>query len=623
MAATTTIAASLLHKATAVRLLAVRSSVGAVLPPPPPRLTRRRNYLRRKLLKTLTKPSSETLNLTQTPAGESETAVREFEFEASPIARGSENSEAAKPVFDAVEESEASSPDAKASDFAEVSVSEASGVVEASPSGLGWVSARSVVRFGACFVGIFILQAIVRALVVDSADSSDDKRRRRRSDGEEVGIDGKVNPFREKLEMKNGALLYVNEAEMEKKIAEITMMAMEAKERERKNSGEGYLGSDEEEGDSDDEVEDDGSRAKSGIEREIDGRLTRVRRGLDTVRENSQVMNVNFLNKPKQDDAEKVKNNVLGEKEEDKMLMFEKKYKFRSGDSSKPRDKPKGFQGSDRIGRNGSISGKANGFSKKAVRVDMESSSDLKREVLKISDGDDIKKTAKALSQFQDPKKDSGDESLGMDLKKDIEVNVEQNKGNVQESTAEQSADKVTRPRMSENIDSQNIVIGGGKTKTSRKNVVPQSNGRSKGRRVGSTPSSSRGDSKKTDAGSDLWWLNLPYLFAIAMHQAYGDEGERGFYSLKTICDDPTQTHASYTVLFQDRGDAHNFSHILESFFEELEDISISVIPLPIKELNDAVKSQTKKVIAVRKGQLRLYAGQPLDEVETALRSLV
>lgn len=618
MAAAPTIAASLLPKANAARLPVVRSSVVAVPPSPPTRLTRRRNYLRRKLLKTLTKPTPETLTLTQTPAEDSETGVREFEFEAppEPIARDSENSAAAKPGFDSVEESEASSSDAKGSDIVEVSVSEGSGVVEASPSGLGRVSARTVVRFGACFVGIFILQAIVRALVVDSADSIGDKRRRRRSNREEVGINGKVNPFREKLEMKN-------EAEMEAKIAEIRMMAMEAKERERKNSGDGYLGLDDEEDDSDDEVEDDGSRAKSGIEREIDGRLTRVRRGLDTVREKSQAMNVNFLSKPKQEDADKGKKNVLGEKEEDKMLMFEKKYRFRSGDSSKPRDKPKGFQGSDRIGRNGSISGKANGFSKKAVRVDMESSSDLKREASKTEDGDDIKKTAEASSQFQAPKKDSGDESLRMDLKKNIEENVEQNKGNVQECTAEQIVDKVTQLRMSENIDSQNIVIEGGKTKTSRKNVVPQSNGRSKGRRVGSTPSSSRGDSKKTDAGSDLWWLNLPYLFAIAMQQAYGDKGEGGFYSLKTISDDPTLTHASYTVLFQDRGDAQNFCHLLESFFEELEDISISVIPLPIKELNDAVKSQTKKVIAVRKGQLRLYAGQPLDEVEMALRSLV
>ena len=41
------------------------------------------------------------------------------------------------------------------------------------------------------------------------------------------------------------------------------------------------------------------------------------------------------------------------------------------------------------------------------------------------------------------------------------------------------------------------------------------------------------------------------------------------------------------------------------------------------QELDEAVKAGELKLIVVRKGQLHLYAGQPLAEAETALRSLL
>ena len=43
----------------------------------------------------------------------------------------------------------------------------------------------------------------------------------------------------------------------------------------------------------------------------------------------------------------------------------------------------------------------------------------------------------------------------------------------------------------------------------------------------------------------------------------------------------------------------------------------------PFQELKERVSSHTLKVIVVKKGQLKLYAGQPLPDVEMALRSLV
>lgn len=42
-----------------------------------------------------------------------------------------------------------------------------------------------------------------------------------------------------------------------------------------------------------------------------------------------------------------------------------------------------------------------------------------------------------------------------------------------------------------------------------------------------------------------------------------------------------------------------------------------------LQELSEAVESNELKLIVVRKGQLQLYAGQPLAEVETVLRSLM
>lgn len=39
----------------------------------------------------------------------------------------------------------------------------------------------------------------------------------------------------------------------------------------------------------------------------------------------------------------------------------------------------------------------------------------------------------------------------------------------------------------------------------------------------------------------------------------------------------------SYTVAFQDRGDATNFCYLLESFFEGLGDVSADVVPLTIQ----------------------------------------
>lgn len=41
------------------------------------------------------------------------------------------------------------------------------------------------------------------------------------------------------------------------------------------------------------------------------------------------------------------------------------------------------------------------------------------------------------------------------------------------------------------------------------------------------------------------------------------------------------------------------------------------------QEFDEAVESHGMEVVVVKKGQLKLYAGQPLSDVEMALRSLI
>lgn len=42
-----------------------------------------------------------------------------------------------------------------------------------------------------------------------------------------------------------------------------------------------------------------------------------------------------------------------------------------------------------------------------------------------------------------------------------------------------------------------------------------------------------------------------------------------------------------------------------------------------LQELTEAVNSDALKLLVVRKGQIRLYAGQPLTQVEAEIRSLL
>ncbi|KAG6505322.1 uncharacterized protein LOC121986005 isoform X1 [Zingiber officinale] len=118
------------------------------------------------------------------------------------------------------------------------------------------------------------------------------------------------------------------------------------------------------------------------------------------------------------------------------------------------------------------------------------------------------------------------------------------------------------------------------------------------------------------------WWLKLPYVLGILLRRGSNGRGPEGLYSLEA---NPSlgEESASYTIVFQDRGDAMNFCFLLESFFEDLGDVSADVVPLTIQELTEVLNLDALKLLVLRKGQIRLYAGLPLTEVETEIRSLL
>ncbi|CAN6468544.1 unnamed protein product [Victoria cruziana] len=119
-----------------------------------------------------------------------------------------------------------------------------------------------------------------------------------------------------------------------------------------------------------------------------------------------------------------------------------------------------------------------------------------------------------------------------------------------------------------------------------------------------------------------LWWLSLPYVHVILLHRGVGDTRSKGLYSLKQHHSADSDAVGSHIIAFQDRGDATNFCSLLECFFKDLDDAYADVVPLSIKELKGEVKSDSMNVKVVRKGELKLYVGQPLEEVERKLRSL-
>lgn len=471
---------------------------------------------------------------------------------------------------------------------------------------VGKFSARSVLKYGAYFIGLFVFQTICTVWILGNANSDAVK---------DVDLDSSDSNNRKQNSSDNiEKRLFGSDSELEKKIEEIRAMAREARRSEANvKSGK--------EGGEDDEIDEESvvSKRRIGIEKEIGAKLSKLQKRLNS---NSNLAYVDKLGK-----ANKVEDRVdrdnSDSKEADGTLMFKKKLKFKSP-STKLRNGPKGFGGT-RDRTSNVANGKKSDLTSVATTIGVNGSvgGDNGVELLEFEekgDREDSDFPDNGTWEEDDERKSCVQESLS-DL-----GNAERRNGVVQKTNSERSSVEVEKLQQSirlETQQSQKFTNGNdGTTLTSDKHAVSSINGSSKHREVGNESLANKFREKRPNIETDFWWLRLPYVLAVVMRRGSDHEEQGGLYTLKSASSAQEQIN-SYTVAFEDRVDANNFCFLLESFFEDLGDFSADIVPISIKELHEAIKANAMKVIVVKKRQLQLYAGQPFADVETALRSLV
>lgn len=171
--------------------------------------------------------------------------------------------------------------------------------------------------------------------IKEDKNSDEDLSVRRRS-GREVLLNGNERIVLGNFGSETNKLVYLEEAKMREKIEEIRLMARAARIEEKNKI-------------SDDFEEDDMegrnaiSRARIGIEKEVDARLVKLEKRLNSAKEKIPDSPVNYLLKSENVEDAVERNGFNGE-ERNKSLIFKKKLKYRNS-SSDGMKKPKGFQG--------------------------------------------------------------------------------------------------------------------------------------------------------------------------------------------------------------------------------------------------------------------------------------
>lgn len=461
-------------------------------------------------------------------------------------------------------------------DVKEVQVSETEGLARENSGIFGKFSAKSVLQFGLGFVAVFLLQAICTVWILGEEDS------------EEKSMNKNVNGFDKGVSVNGGnkgSILMENnmsfmDKTVEDRINEIRAMAREAREIEERRLRNG----DEEGGNDDESV---GSKGRIGIENEIGARLDQVEKKYNSRNGKSLGLSRDVLDEFEYDDEE--------EKEANKTLVFKKKLRFRGPSVSLTRD--------------------AKGFSSLGSHeANVKRKSDLAG-----SNSDSCASSSGANSNFLENDKKSFEK-----MPKNMGVGDRNTRfGTVQETS--QGSVEVVRPRKSKlkMRNSLNFMKESQETtlESKKDGKLERTGGLQQGA-LQDKPTADVTRDNKSATKSDLWWSNLPYVLAIVMRRGF-EQGAEGLFALRTASEVQDQDNSSYIVAFENHVDANHFCHLLESFYEDLGDFSTDIIPLSVKELLAAVKSNTKKVIVLKKGQLKLYAGQPFADVEKALLSLV
>ncbi|MCL7050590.1 hypothetical protein MKW94_020029 [Papaver nudicaule] len=560
--------------------------------------TKRKNYLRIKLLKTLTKPNPALLP----PLPHEEPEVKEEEFNKTLEIEEEDEIKieisSDKKIEKGVQENEQTELDSY-----ETQVSEAEG---------GIVFDKSVGKMVYSFVGMFVLQTLCAVWIFK--DKNVKKETNLGNSKSEI-----VNENQKGANLPD--LVGVND-DYKYQMEEIRALAREVRESEAKKklSDGNKLGSI---GIGGDENGGKVVKGQTNIRKEVDGKLSKLEKRLRSVRDKSTKapLSISYLSEQssKVEEDKKDFDNLNG-KAEDERVISKRKKKFRSYHPklADGENQPKGFQyGNDALESNGDEvldslyekvqdgveslgsdlgqlkdSQKVNARRKDSQKVDTQSSTDgaLKKSMLQ---GD--REVGKKLSGKEADFAKSFESKLGKgeSLKRDTGMKSEN--GKPRSGFSQEASHEVGIPR---------------KSRESKK-----STSRSITKEVGHNL---RINNLRDNPGlkkNDFWWMKLPYVFAILLRRAPDKDAAKGLYSLKMDENSP-----SCTVGFEDRRDATNFTYILESFFDDLGGVSADVVPLSMEEVKEAMKS-SMKMIVVRKGQLHLYAGQPLGDVETALRS--
>ncbi|XVF62586.1 hypothetical protein PTKIN_Ptkin09bG0020300 [Pterospermum kingtungense] len=548
--------------------------------PLPLKPTKRKNYLRPKILKTLTKPFPSFIPTNPiTPLEESPPESKPLDvvvFEpTNPITPLEESPPETKPLDVVVFEPhsvEIPNPVLEETDkVEEFRVSEASGGVAG--ENIGWFgkfSAHSVLKFGLYFVAVFVFQTLIAVWVMGNGNSEDKDGNLNGSQGNNRSKNGKfLNNGKVGAVSRN--VLYLDDSEMDQKVEEIRAMAREARKIEAKEMKNG-----DEEGDMMDENLN--SKARIGFEKEIGARLNKLEKKLNSKRENFPGSSISFLDKLK--DSENAE-------EMNKKLFIKKKYKFRALEKNS-RTGVKGFPSL----KDGMASNNKNPIA--TTDSEIEEVDDGKTVV--SANSDSLPSNRKKIEKIKE-------EELGA---------LHNNTSAGSESGQERLSAEVMKSRKSRDLDIQNSQIFTKENQETRKKSD-----------VSNKPPAHKVKDGQSGIKTDPWWQNLPYVLAIFMQRGVDREGAGGLFTLQVSSDGQDQSRTSCTVAFEDHSDANNFCYLLECFFEDLGDFSAEVVPTSVKELCEAVKLHAKKVIVVKKGQLKLYAGQPFAEVEMALHSLI
>ncbi|XP_022722937.1 uncharacterized protein LOC111280048 isoform X2 [Durio zibethinus] len=503
--------------------------------PSPSKTTKRKNYLRLKILKTLTKPfpSSSPIN------------------PIAPLQSPPETKPLDVVVFEPPSDEMPNQVLEETSKVEEFRASETWDVAGEISGSFGKFSAYSALKFGFYFVGIFVFQTLIAVWVMGNGNSQDK--------------DGNLDDFQRNNESKNGKfltyekvgsvsrnVLYCDESELEEKVEEIRAMAREARNKEKKE-----MKNSDEEGDVIDESLT--SKARIGIEKEIGARLNRLEKKLNSKRENFPGSYMSFLDKLKDSEDAQEMNKALSTRELNKALFIKKKFKFRAPEKNSRSD-VKGF---------GSLKNGKASSNKNAIATNGS-------EAKEVVDGKRV------------PSRNS--DSLPSNREKTEKIEefgaLRNNTSAGSESSQEMLSTEVMKSRKSRDLDTQNSQVftkenQEARTKSDKHAFLHTS----KSRDVCNKPPANKVKDNQPGIKTDPWWLNLPYVLAILMQRGIDPDGPGGLFTLRISSAGQEQRETSCTVAFQDHIDANNFCYLLESYFEDLGDFSAEVVPMSVKNL--------------------------------------